>query len=155
MIRSTLLLVFLIVAACRAESPGVDSFVEGREGVIVEGAWARPVTVGESERIHSAAYFRLQNFGEDQVTLVDAATDVAGRTEIHETQMEDGVMRMRQRSDVSVPGGESVAFEPGGLHIMLMEVHRDLVEGDTLMLTLRFADSSEQEVSVAVRTSAP
>jgi periplasmic copper chaperone A len=116
-----------------------------------EGAWARPVALAEADRPTSAVYFTLDNPGDAPLQLVAAETDVAGRTEIHETTMDGDVMRMRPVEAVDVPVRGEVAFQPGGLHVMLLDVRRDLVAGETFALTLRFADGGERTLDVTVR----
>jgi periplasmic copper chaperone A len=142
-----------IAVACGdgRQAPAGEGGQAGEEAIVVEEAWARPVTVSEGSRVHSAAYFTLRNLGSEPVRLLAAESDVAARTEVHETRLEDGVMRMRARDDVEIPAGESLLFEPGGLHVMLMEVRQDLVAGDSLALVLRFDDGTEHRASVTVR----
>lgn len=144
-------LLILIGCGTDADAPAGPESERPRATIVVEEPWARPVTVTEGERVHSAAYFTLRNQGDTAVRLLGADTDVAARTEIHETRLEDGVMRMRARTDVDLPAGEALRFEPGGLHVMLMDVRQDLVAGDSLALVLRFEDGTEQAVHVTVR----
>ena len=103
----------------------------------VTGAWARP---GEEM---SAAYLQIHN---DSLTndeqLIAVLLDI-GWTEIHETQMENDVMRMRPVNAIDIPAGETVRLEPGGYHIMLMELTEPLIEGNTFTLTLIFASGEE------------
>jgi periplasmic copper chaperone A len=145
MSRPLLLAVLLGLAACRADAP-VDS-----PALAVQDAWARPASGADTMRVHSAAYFLLENNRGEAVRLVEARSDVAERVEIHETSIDDGVMRMRPRDRVDVPAGESVRFEPGGLHVMLVQLRRDLVPGDSLTITLVFEDGTTHPVPVAVR----
>jgi hypothetical protein len=70
--------------------------------------------------------------------------------EIHESSVEDGVMRMRPVDGVTVSAGALVALEPGGLHIMLMAVSRSLLAGDTIDVTLSFERSAPLAIRVPV-----
>lgn len=154
--RSTALALLVLVAGCRAEAPAPDAPAGAllENGVVVHEPWARPVSGADTVRVHSAVYFTLENRGPGAVEVVGARSNVAQRTEIHETTLEDGIMRMRARESVHVPAGESVRFEPAGLHVMLLQVRRDLVAGDSLTLVLEFADGEEQDVPVVVRPPA-
>lgn len=49
------------------------------------------------------------------------------------------------------PAGGAVAFKPGGLHVMLMDLERDLKPGDTFSLTLKFEKAGARSVQVTVR----
>jgi len=64
------------------------------------------------------------------------------------------VMRMREVDAIELPAGETTALQPGGLHIMLLELESPLVEGDTfpLTLTLEGAGAVELEVQVEAAT---
>ena len=56
-------------------------------------------------------------------------------------EMEDGIL---------IPAGETVDLMPGGLHVMLMELENDLVEGETVALTLEFDDETTIELDVPI-----
>jgi copper(I)-binding protein len=64
--------------------------------------------------------------------------------------MQDNVMRMRQVPAIELPAGKTVALQPGGYHVMLMGLKHPVVEGDTVPLTLSFAnrDGSRETVQV-------
>ena len=64
-------------------------------------------------------------------------------------------MTMQQVDSVDIPAGGSVAFEPGGLHVMLLDLPDPLEIGETFDLTLTTADGVEIIVPVEVRTEAP
>lgn len=110
----------------------------------VTGAWARP---GEEM---SAAYLQIHN---DSLTANDQLVSVLldiGRAEIHETQMENDVMRMRPVNAIDIPAGETIRLQPGGYHIMLTELEEPLVEGNSFTLTLIFASGEETSVETWV-----
>src|SRR5690606_31343763 len=86
------------------------------------------------------------------------ALPISELVEIHETTievyMEDGrfqqVMRMQQIPQLVVPAGGRVELRPGGLHIMLIGLTRDLEEGDSFSLTLYTEDGQEHVIHVPV-----
>jgi len=116
-----------------------------------EGAWARAVAGSDTTRVNSAAYFVLDNPGDAPLRLVAVETAVAERAELHETTLDGGVMRMRPVPALEVPPGGAVALEPGGPHVMLLDVRRDLAAGESFPLTLRFEDGGERTLDVTVR----
>ena len=67
--------------------------------------------------------------------------------------MKDGVMRMHEVNTVTVSPGKEIGLEPGGTHIMLVDVKRPLKVGDvvTLELTFRRANGSAFAVQVPAR----
>lgn len=67
------------------------------------------------------------------------------------TAMGGGMMKMQQVEQIDVPAGGKVDLKPGGFHVMLFELKKDLVVGDTVKVTLTFADGGERTVDAAVR----
>ena len=63
----------------------------------------------------------------------------------------DGTMSMHHQMSVPIPAGEEVAFEPGGLHVMLINLQRDLNDGETISLVLKFKNAGEMQLEVPVR----
>jgi len=72
--------------------------------------------------------------------------------EIHETVMEGEVMKMQMLPDgLEVPARGEVLLKPGGYHIMLIGIKRDLEVGDTFSLDLQFEKSGTITVEPKVR----
>jgi len=101
----------------------------------------------------SAAYMTIENQGNAADRLVSASTDAAGVVEIHTSEMDDqGVMRMRPVPDgLEIPANSSLTLEPGGYHLMLMDLQRDLNAGDTITLTLNFESGKQLTVDAEIR----
>lgn len=135
-----------------AEQPAAPA-AEAAASVTVEGAWARPAKTDAAMGATSAIYFTLHNAGTADDALVGAKAEaVAGKTEVHETVMDaSGAMKMQPAPRVAVPAGGAVEFKPGGLHVMLMDLKKDLAEGDTFQVTLTFEKSGEKTVDVTVK----
>lgn len=99
----------------------------------------------------SAAFMRLRNDSDTPLLLMSASSPVSGVTELHTTQMENDVMRMIPITDgIELPAGEWVNFQPGGLHVMLLDLQRDLVPGDAVPLTLTFESGEEITLVIPV-----
>mgnify|MGYP002813357777 FL=1 len=66
-------------------------------------------------------------------------------------------MEMRQLKNLELPAKQTVKLEPGGLHIMLLDLKSSLKPGDKvpLRLTLQRADRSKTivEVQAEVRSA--
>ncbi len=85
--------------------------------------------------------------------LVAASSPVAGLVEIHTMAMEAGVMRMRELAGgLPLAAGQAVKLEPGGVHLMLMDLKQQLVAGQTVPLTLVIEgpDGKRQDVALEV-----
>ena len=68
-----------------------------------------------------------------------------------ETQ-HDGMAHMMARTELPIAAGEVLSMQPGGLHVMLVDLRRALVVGDSVPLRLRFRDGTELPVVVPVKT---
>lgn len=122
-------------------------------GVEVRDAWVRTVSVDDRAMANTAAYLRIVNHSATLDRLLSARSDIARRTELHRTTIDDsGLARMAPAGVVKVAPGDSVTLEPGGLHVMLMGVRRSLEEGGSTALTLVFERAGEITVEAEVRS---
>jgi copper(I)-binding protein len=88
--------------------------------------------------------------------LVGASSPVAGVVEVHEMALENNVMRMRAIEALDLPAGRSVELKPGGYHVMLMDLKRELKDGETVPVTLVIEQGGKrQNVEVKAQVRAP
>lgn len=118
-----------------------------KTGIEVRDAWARAAAQGEN----GAVYFVIHNYEAADDTLTGASSDVAETVEIHESAMTGDVMEMQMVHSISLPPGGDVEFTPGGYHIMLFNLQRDLKIGDTIEVTLHFQDAADISVTAHVK----
>jgi len=134
----------------------------GAAGPAIEAhdVWARPAMAGGGETAMAgmaaagtgAVFLRLTNDGNEADRLTGGRTDVAEVVEIHETVMEDDVMHMQMLADgLEIPAGGEVVLQPGGYHVMLIGMKRDLAVGDEFALELDFEKSGTMAVQVQVK----
>jgi len=99
----------------------------------------------------SAIYFTVLNGLDQPVQLVSAASPAARAVETHETVAEEGVMKMIPLPDgYPVPAGTTLVLQPGGKHIMLIDLVEPLAPGDTIELTVTFDNGQVFELNVPV-----
>ena len=119
-------------------------------GISLEHVWARP-TAGLGTT--GAIYFTVVSNGQpDQ--LVGVSTPVAGTAELHETSVDNGVMKMRPVQSIALVPGKPVTFKPGSYHVMLLGLKGPLKAGGTFPLTLIFEHAQPVTVMVNVEASA-
>lgn len=99
----------------------------------------------------SAVFLTLHNRSDQEQRLVSATSDVANVVELHNHVKQDGMMQMRKINHISIPAKGKTTLKPGGLHIMLIQLKQALAVDSTIAITLRFADGSEQALTVPVR----
>ena len=104
----------------------------------VDGAWVR---LGAVTGRPAAAYFTVHG-GPTPTTLISATTDVAIRSEMHETMDKGGMSTMTPLAKVEVPANTDVAFAPGGRHVMLFDMNSGIKPADRVTLTFAFADGT-------------
>lgn len=138
----------MALAAASIQAPAVAGDPTAIGNLSIMQPWAR-ASAGHGDA--GAAFMKIANNGSEDDKLVAAATSVAKKAEIHETKMEDGVMKMRMlMGGLPIPAGGAVELKPMGLHVMLMGVTEKLVEGQTLMLTLTFEKAGNIELAVPI-----
>jgi protein SCO1/2 len=138
MLLTVLLLAILIMTTADAQDSTTTSTAIG-----ITGAWARP-----ADDV-SAAYMRIANEGEQPLRLTGARTE-AGMAELHQSVMENDVMRMQHIDGIDIAPGDTAVLEPGGYHIMIMNLRDPLAEGDLVPLTLEFASGDQITINARV-----
>jgi copper(I)-binding protein len=141
---AALLLAFGLLAARAAAGPAIA----------VSGAWSRPA-IGTG-----VVYLRIANRGPRPDRLDGARSPVARAVELHRSSsgtatmggmVMNGVMSMRRVRAVTVPAHGTVTFAPGGYHVMLIGLRRDLRPNERFPLRLHFASAGWTTVTVGVR----
>lgn len=142
--------VLLTVAACGSSDDGGSSSVSE---LTITDPWSRQPAEGQTV---SAVYGEVMNNSDDDVRLVSASSPAAAIVELHETLMnEDGAMSMREKEDgFVVPAGGSFLFEPGGPHIMFLEIDPSTYPSDSVDVVLTTADGATLEFVAEVRSIA-
>lgn len=102
---------------------------------------------------NGAVFGKLVNLSAEADTLVSASTDAAEVVELHETIMGEGdVMQMRPiEGGIPVEPQNFVSLQPGGIHIMLINLTQPLVAGEMFELVLNFERLGEVTITVPVK----
>jgi copper(I)-binding protein len=127
---------------------GAHEFTKG--SLLIAHPWSRATPVGATV---GAGYLVIENQGAaaDRFISVSVSAEVAGRAELHEMAVQDGVMRMRPlASGVEIAPGMAAKFEPGGLHVMFLDLKRPFEKGERFKATLNFEKTGPVEVEFVV-----
>ena len=138
-VRPALAALPLLLAACSASAE-----------LTVEDPWVRSNPNGMG-----AAYMVITAPEDDELVAASVDPSIAGTVEVHEVVMQDGAMRMQEVAGIPLPAGEAVALEPGGYHLMLLDMPRVLAAGTEVDVTLTFASGTEVTVTAVVREDTP
>lgn len=113
--------------------------------VTVKNAWVR-ATVGPQKT--TGAFLQIDC--KSELTLVKVDSDAAAMVEMHEMKMDSGTMKMREVEQIACVPGKTTELAPGGFHIMLMNVHKPVKEGDHIALDLVFENKQNKKMTVKV-----
>ena len=195
-------LILTAIVCCGALLAACSSDDSSSESVAVNDVWTR---VTAPTATTGAVYMNLESADGDRLVSASVPSDVAGKTEIHETtgsdsmdgesegdmdpgttmeggiavepaddsegdmngesgdgsmedmdgdsgDMPEAMMGMRQLEDgLELPAGEQVSLEPGGYHVMMLELKQPIEEGDTVEVTLTFENAGEVQVEAEAR----
>lgn len=120
--------------------------------LVVTGLWSRP-TPGAARL--TAGYLRIANNGSEPDRLIGGSALIAERFEIHASDVNDGVARMRAlREGIEIPAGETIVLRPGGKHLMFAQLKNSVSQGERFEATLVFEKAGPLAVTFDVRTHA-
>jgi copper(I)-binding protein len=145
------LVVVLLVGAALAGCSGAGASSpapSAAAGPTIDGAWVRPAAAGSG----TAAYLTIRAGDAGSDTLLGASSPDAASVDLHETTTDaSGMMGMHPAGSLEVPAGGIVTLEPGGFHLMVMGLTRELAAGGTFELDLDFANAGRIVVQAEVR----
>jgi periplasmic copper chaperone A len=113
----------------------------------VTDAWFRALPTG----LPAGGYFTIKNSGDKNMVLAGAHSDSCGMTMLHRSVDHGGMTSMEDVKSVVVPAHGSLAFSPGGYHIMCMAPTPEVSPGSTITVTLEFADGTKLDVKFDVK----
>lgn len=115
-------------------------------GLKVENAWARATPPGAT----TGALYMSIHAHHSKDRLVRASSAAADELELHTTQMENGVVKMRRLQAIEVGPSEPTVLEPGGMHIMLLNLQQPLKPGSKILVELEFEQTGKLQLEVPV-----
>jgi copper(I)-binding protein len=114
----------------------------------INQAWSRATPPGAAT---GAGYLTISNSGVTDDRLLSVASAEAAIGEIHDMTMVADRMTMRPVADgVVIPAGGTVVLQPGGLHLMFVQVGAGFVEGSVVAVTLTFEIAGVVEIGLVV-----
>ncbi|QDF38322.1 copper chaperone PCu(A)C [Bradyrhizobium symbiodeficiens] len=117
--------------------------------LVISQPWSRATPGGAKV---AGGYLVIENKGTAPDRLIGGSADIAGKFEIHEMAVENGVMKMRALDKgLTIEPGKTVKFAPGGYHLMLQELKGPFKQGDKVPVTLQFEKAGKVAVSLDVQ----
>jgi copper(I)-binding protein len=109
-------------------------------------AWVRGTVPAQKT---TGAFVTLRS--SEGARLVAVTTPAAESAEIHASGETHGVMHMHALDSIDLPAGRSVELNPGGFHILLVNLTRPLAAGEQVPLTFTVEDRRGKRSRVEVR----
>jgi hypothetical protein len=103
----------------------------------------------------SGGFLKIENDGTSADKLIAASSSVSKSMELHTMIMDNNVMRMREVKSIDLPAKSKVELRPGGLHLMFIDLNKQLKAGDIIPVKLKFEKAGEVEVKFQVMGNKP
>jgi len=137
-----------IIAAMPAALPIVGSAQEYRlDPVLIDRPIARATAPGATTGV---VFFTISNAGNTTDRLLRASTPIAARVALHQMAVDEGMMKMRAVPSLELRPGARLELQPGGYHLMLLDLKQPLKAGEKFPITLIFERAGALTVPVQV-----
>jgi periplasmic copper chaperone A len=120
------------------------------DSMMVSDCWIRSMP-GDTP---SGGYFKLMNMSDKPVNLTGVSTDAFGTSMLHQTQTSGSTSKMVMVDKATVPANGSLAFAPGGYHVMFEKARSTLAIGSTIPVTFSFSNGEKIQAQCAVKNAA-
>lgn len=143
-------LALTVALGAGAAAQAQDQSVAVKAGdLVISQAWTRATPGGAKV---GGGYLTIENKGTTADRLVGGATAAAGKFEVHEMSMSDGVMKMHPvEGGIVIAPGKTVKLAPGGYHLMLIDLKQPFKQGETVPVTLQFEKAGKVSISLSVQ----
>jgi copper(I)-binding protein len=113
--------------------------------VVIDQPWVRATVPGQDV---AGGYMQIESRSAAKLVKVDSP--LARVAQIHRMSMRDGIMHMQELRALDLPAGQRVPLTPGGDHIMLIGLSRQLKPGEQVPLKLHVTDAQGQEAVIDI-----
>jgi len=144
---STLFALAVLSAVTIAAPVRADDVKAG--DLVISQAWSRATPGGAKV---AGGFLTIENKGTAPDKLVAVSAEIAGKAEIHEMAMDNGVMKMRPLDKgLVIEPGKTVKLAPGGNHLMLQDLKGPFKQGEKVPVTLEFEKAGKVSVALDVQ----
>lgn len=116
--------------------------------VVIRDAWIAEAPPASKL---NAGYLKIENLGEDTITLLSVTSPAFEKIEIHRSVTANDITSMEYFSSIDIGPGQTIQFQPGGLHLMLYNANEQIKVTDIIPLTFRFSDDINKQTQAEVR----
>lgn len=157
-VAATALVATFALSGCASSTPAAETTQSSSDqkmaAVAIENGWVRVSEYSDHTGGMTGVFAKITNNTDADVTLIGGSSDIAPMVEVHEVVMSDGAMKMQKKEGgIVIPAHGSVTLEPGGLHVMLMNLAKPILDGDMITVTLDFDGADSQTLTLPAKTS--
>jgi len=116
--------------------------------VLIRDGW---VQEGPPSQTITAAYMTIENHTGADISLKSASTEVAQTVELHKMELVDGIMKMHRVETIDIPAGGATQLKPGGYHLMVIGLKKELKDGDKVTIALEFSNDVRKTITIPVK----
>jgi copper(I)-binding protein len=99
----------------------------------------------------AGGYVSFENVSDRAVSIVGASSPDYADAMIHRSSTDGGMGRMEMVDSVPLPPKGTVAFSPGGYHVMLTDAKHPVKAGDKVVVTFKLSDGETLPVTLLAR----
>jgi len=149
MLRALSHILAMLAAVALSPLPAAAQANSYRIGELkIDDAWLRMPPAAAKV---AGGFMTITNTGTAADRLIGGSAVNAGRFEVHEMAVTDGVMRMRPLpAGLEIKPGETVTLRPGSYHVMLIDLQATPEAGKPLKGTLVFEKAGTIEIEYKV-----
>tara|TARA_B100000989_G_C19331998_1_gene381228 strand:- start:140 stop:625 length:486 start_codon:yes stop_codon:yes gene_type:complete len=119
--------------------------------IIIDNIWIKETPPNHKV---TSGYLTIKNLSDADETLLSVSSSFAEKGEIHHIKMDSEVMKMRPiTGGLFIPIGETVYLEPGGFHLMFMNLNMQIIPKQAYRITLTFQNLGSVVVSATVKST--
>ena len=134
----------------KSAAPNASLFLSAfqTDEVVIRDGW---IQEGPPSQTITAGYMVIENHTHNDLSLQSASTDVAQVVELHKMELIDGIMKMQKVKTIDIPAAGETELKPGGYHLMVIGLKKELKDGDKVTFTLRFSHDVSKTITIPVR----
>ncbi len=128
--RNLLYFIILLPSISFAFMSGIDESRDTQGELEISGAH---IPLGPPGMM-SVGYLKITNTSDEDIGFDKFTSPVFDSVEVHGTQHENGVARMKHIKSLIIPANSTVELKPGHTHLMLVGPRRDMKVGENIMM---------------------
>ncbi len=142
----------LLLSGCNSTTPASETTTQAatQAAITFEEMWVKA-----TDEKMTAAFGFLHNTTDKDIHVTGVSSDVAGKSELHETVDKDGKMMMQEMKDgFVIKAGDKKELKPGGDHLMLMMLKEPIAPGQDVTVKITTEGGEEFFFTAPARTFA-